>query len=65
VLLNFIQEYHGQNPLSHLDIVDVQEGEAEILSPLSCNAKLHQLALQVIAQMTAGQPVQAGGKFSL
>jgi transcription initiation factor TFIIH subunit 2 len=48
-LQSFIHEYYDQNPLSHLGFVVVKDGEAEILSPLSSNAKTHKLALQALA----------------
>jgi transcription initiation factor TFIIH subunit 2 len=65
MLQNFVQEYYDQNPLSHLGFVYTKNGEAEILSALSCNSKTHTIALQSVAQMAASEGPLQGGEFSL
>lgn len=64
LLLDFVQEFYDQNPLSHLGFVLVKHGEAEILSQLSGNSKTHKMALRAVAQLAA-QEGPHGGEFSL
>jgi transcription initiation factor TFIIH subunit 2 len=65
LLQEFIREYFDQNPLSHLGFIILRDGEAEILSPLSSNAKVHQVALQSFGRLAASEPPNKGGEFSL
>ena len=37
----FIEEFFDQNPLSQLAIVVTRDGRAELISPLSSNARTH------------------------
>lgn len=62
MLQDFVNEYFDQNPLSHLGIVVLQQGEAELVSPLSTSRKLHTLALQSVYQQSMSNK---GGEFSL
>jgi hypothetical protein len=39
MLIDFIQEFFDQNPLSHLGFIILRDGEAEMLSQLSFNAR--------------------------
>jgi transcription initiation factor TFIIH subunit 2 len=68
LLLDFVQEYYDQNPLSHLGFVLAQNGEAEILSPLSSSAaRTHKLALRSVLRLAASEASDSGvgGEFSL
>ena len=65
LLQDFVNEYYDQNPLSHLGIVLVRNGEAEILSQLSSSAKAHKVALQSFSQLALLEGPNAGGEFSL
>jgi transcription initiation factor TFIIH subunit 2 len=65
LLQDFVQEYYDQNPLSHLGIVLVRNGEAEILTQLSSNAKSHKVALQSLSQLVLSEGPAKGGEFSL
>jgi transcription initiation factor TFIIH subunit 2 len=68
LLVDFVQEYYDQNPLSHLGFVLAQNGEAEILSPLSSSAaRTHRLALRSVLRVAASEASDpgAGGEFSL
>jgi len=65
MLQEFVQEYYDQNPLSHLGFIVLRNGEAEILTQLSSNAKSHKLALQSFSLLTASEPPAKGGEFSL
>jgi transcription initiation factor TFIIH subunit 2 len=65
LLQDFVSEYYDQNPLSHLGIVLVRNGEAEILSQLSSNAKTHKVAIQSLLQLILSEGPNKGGEFSL
>ena len=65
VLIDFVQEFYDQNPVSHLGFVLVKQGEAEILTQLSGNSKTHKLALQSVAESCACEGPAQGGEFSL
>mmetsp|Transcript_22126 Transcript_22126/g.33441 ORF Transcript_22126/g.33441 Transcript_22126/m.33441 type:complete len:460 (-) Transcript_22126:327-1706(-) len=65
LLRDFIQEYYDQNPLSHLGFVVLRNGEAEILSQLSSNAKSHLVALDALRVLVASEAPNKGGEFSL
>lgn len=67
LLQEFIHAYFDDNPLSHLGFVLVKDGEAEILTPLSSNAKTHRTALQTVGPMVATEAAAraTGGEFSL
>jgi len=65
LLQDFVSEYYDQNPLSHLGIVLVRNGEAEILTQLSSNAKSHKVALQSLVQLVLSEGPSKGGEFSL
>ena len=61
VARNFIMEFFDQNPISHLGIIVVRDGEADILTHLSGNPKMH---IQAIEKLEADQGL-IGGQFSL
>jgi len=61
VLKNFVLEYFDQNPISHLGIVVIRDGEADMLTNLSGNPKLHIHALEKLAK----EPSLLSGQFSL
>jgi len=66
ILSDFIQEYFDQNPLSHLGLILVRNGEAEILTHLSSSAKSHKVALQSVMGLAASERgPNGGGEFSL
>jgi transcription initiation factor TFIIH subunit 2 len=65
MLLEFVEEYYDQNPLSHLGFIVLRNGEAEILSQLSSNAKAQKIALQSFSLLAASEPPAKGGEFSL
>ena len=65
VLLQFVQEYYDQNPLSHLGFVLIKNGEAEILSALSSNSRTHKVALQSLVLQAASEGPGSCGEFSL
>lgn len=65
MLQDFVQEYYDQNPLSHLGFIVMRNGEAEILTQLSSNAKSQKLALQSFSLLAASEPPAKGGEFSL
>jgi transcription initiation factor TFIIH subunit 2 len=64
--LEFVNEYYDQNPLGHLGVVLVREGEAEMLTALGGNPKRHTLAIGAafIAEMKRSGK-EDGGEFSL
>lgn len=64
---DFVSEFYDQNPLSHLGIVAIRDGEAEMLTPLSGSRRAHGLALaaardEINASLASGGD---GGEFSL
>ena len=63
----FVLEYYDQNPLGHLGIVLVREGEAEMLTTLGGSPKRHTLALgaALLNEMKRGGMENIGGEFSL
>ncbi|KAL7561656.1 hypothetical protein ACA910_018546 [Epithemia clementina (nom. ined.)] len=71
LLLEFCQAYFDENPLSHLGIILVRNGEAELLTPLSGNPQPHKRALQSVvdyvtsSSSSGGGPNNNGGEFSL
>ncbi|GKY96433.1 hypothetical protein MPSEU_000602800 [Mayamaea pseudoterrestris] len=65
LLQDFVQDFFDQNPLSHLGIIIIKNGEAEILTQLSTNSATHKIALQNVMQMAASEGPQGGGEFSL
>jgi transcription initiation factor TFIIH subunit 2 len=65
VLTDFVQEYYDQNPVSHLGFILAKQGEAEILTQLSGNSKMHKLALQSVADSCSSEGPVEGGEFSL
>uniref|UniRef100_A0A7S4MU47 General transcription factor IIH subunit n=1 Tax=Odontella aurita TaxID=265563 RepID=A0A7S4MU47_9STRA len=67
LVADFTNEYYDQNPLSHLGIIAVRDGEAEMLTPLSGSRRAHGLALvaardEINQSMASGKD---GGEFSL
>ena len=69
MLHDFVRTFFDENPLSHLGLVLVRNGEAEILSKLSSSSKPHKVALQSIGPLiaTEGNSNNSanGGEFSL
>lgn len=65
MLIDFVQEYFDQNPLSHLGFIILRDGEAEMLSQLSSNSRAHKVALQSFAVLAASEPPNKGGEFSI
>lgn len=68
--VEFVLEYYDQNPLGHLGIVLVREGEAEMLTTLGGSPKRHTLALNaaLVSEMkrSGGKKGEfVGGEFSL
>ena len=70
--MEFVNEYYDQNPLGHLGICLVREGEAEMLTTLGGSPKRHTLALSaaLIDEMKRSQrrtekDAAIGGEFSL
>lgn len=69
--MEFVLEYYDQNPLGHLGIVLVREGEAEMLTTLGGSPKRHTLALNaaLVSEMkrrSGGKKGEfVGGEFSL
>lgn len=63
--LDFVSEYFDQNPLSHLGVIVLKDGEAEMLTQLSGSMKVHKVALAAAARDAAGSPPTSGGEFSL
>jgi transcription initiation factor TFIIH subunit 2 len=61
ILLEFVDEFYDQNPLSHLGFVILKNGEAEVLTKLSSSSKAHKLALQSLAN----SPSFPSGELSL
>lgn len=64
MIQEFISEYYDQNPLSHLGFIVLRDGEAQILTQLSSNAKAQRVALQSFSMLAASKPKE-GGEFSL
>jgi transcription initiation factor TFIIH subunit 2 len=65
IVKQFIEEFYDQNPLSHLGLIVVYNGEAEVLTPLSSGKPVHQRALSSLQRFVASQPPSSGGEFSL
>ena len=65
--MEFVNEYYDQNPLGHLGIVLVREGEAEMLTTLGGSPKRHTLALSagLVSEMKRSGKDNVGGEFSL
>lgn len=63
----FVTEFYDQNPLGHLGVVLVQDGEAEMLTTLGGSPKKHKLALSAAGVTKMGKKggVDVGGEFSL
>ena len=62
---NFVGEYYDQNPLSHLGIILLKDGEAEMLTQLSGSARVHKNALEALIQSESGTGPATGGEMSL
>ena len=60
LVTEFVAEFFDQNPISHFGIVIVKDGEAEMLTQLSGNPKVHMRALARAAAQGS-----TGGEFSL
>lgn len=52
--LDFIGEYYDQNPLSHLGIILLRDGEAEMLTELSGSPRTHKFALEALIRSESG-----------
>jgi transcription initiation factor TFIIH subunit 2 len=65
LLVDFIQEYFDQNPVSHLGFVMAKEGEATQLHCLSGNSRALKEAVQSVAEMCGVEGPAKGGEFSL
>ena len=69
ILSTFVQEYYDQNPLSHLGLVVVRNGEAEMVTRLTGSRTAHGAALVAlrrdVTRSVASNPNNAGGVFSL
>lgn len=69
--LDFIKDFYDQNPLSHLGFILCKNGEAEIITQLSGNSRIHKLALHsILTQMNTTSSSMNndngnGGEFSL
>ena len=70
--MEFVNEYYDQNPLGHLGICLVREGECEMLTTLGGSPKRHTLALSAAlidemkrSQRRTEQDAAIGGEFSL
>ena len=61
VMRDFIMEFFDQNPISQIGIIVVRDGEADMLTNLSGNPKLH---IQALERLEA-DPGLIGGQFSL
>ena len=68
-LSTFIRRYYDENPLSHLGLIAVRNGEAEMITRLTGSRSAHGAALvqlrRDVAQSVAHNPHSAGGVFSL
>lgn len=69
VLSLFASEYYDQNPLSHLGLVAVRDGEAEMVTRLTGSKAAHAAGLARVRSdanaALASNPNSAGGVFSL
>ena len=61
----FVAEYYDQNPLSHLGIILLKDGEAEMLTMLSGSARVHKNALEALIESVSGTGPTTGGEMSL
>jgi len=59
--IEFVSEFYDQNPISHLGIVIMKDGEAEMLTQLSGNPKVHMAALA----RASGTGSTSAGELSL
>lgn len=64
ILMDFVQEYFDQNPVSHIGLVLVKQGEATQLHGLSGNIKSLKISIQSVADLCAKEGA-SGGEFSL
>ena len=68
-LSTFVQQYYDENPLSHLGLIAVRNGEAEMITRLTGSRTAHGAALvklrRDVAKSVASNPNGAGGVFSL
>jgi transcription initiation factor TFIIH subunit 2 len=60
----FVSDYFDQNPISHLGVIVAKDGQAELITQLSGNSKVHIRALQHLAA-GGGSGIAAEGEFSL
>jgi len=63
--LRFVNEYYDQNPLSHLGIILLKDGQAEMLTQLSGSPRVHTNALEILIQSESGTGPATGGEMSL
>ena len=63
--LRFVDEYYDQNPLSHLGIILMKDGEAEMLTKLSGSPRVHKNALESLIRSESGTGPTTGGEMSL
>lgn len=59
IATDFVAEYYDQNPISHLGVVTVRDGEAEMLTRLSGSPRMH---VREIAKLSVSG---GAGEFSL
>lgn len=59
VATDFVAEYYDQNPISHLGVVTIRNGEAEMLTRLSGSPRVH------VKEMANLLALGGGGEFSL
>ena len=65
-VIEFMEEYFDQNPLSHLGIIICKYGEAQVLSLLNGSKRAAVIAIGVIREgVTAGLVGKDAGEFSL
>ena len=68
-LSTFVQRYYDENPLSHLGLIVVRNGEAEMVTRLTGSKTAHGAALlklqKDVGKSVASNPNSAGGVFSL
>mmetsp|Transcript_34268 Transcript_34268/g.75411 ORF Transcript_34268/g.75411 Transcript_34268/m.75411 type:complete len:553 (-) Transcript_34268:202-1860(-) len=69
VVSQFVGEYYDQNPLSHLGLIVVRNGEAEMITRLTGSRTAHAAALvqirKEVGEALSTNPNGAGGVFSL
>ena len=54
----FVRLFLEQNPVSTLAVAVLRDGKAEMLTPLSCNARQHEQALRGIERCAGGSSLQ-------